>query len=244
MNRVICLSLLALGGLSAPTQASWFACCNHGIHCICPPQECPDCSDPCCHRHNLALGGNEHCCKLIEQLHCPCCCDRVKAAKKLGCRLHADFCECPELVPALVQALLCDTCWEVRREAAWAIGFQGARTRLGVLALYLSSKLDPHYMVRDAATDALDVLLVCRRACFTDLFTEADKLAKDLGPKYQPTKGECVGIFDACCGLAGVDAGVPTGVVVAPAPAPQGAVIESLRVAPKAGPAPYAPMPK
>jgi hypothetical protein len=258
MKRLICLSVLALLGLSVPGWAGWFECCNHGIHCIVPPcPDCPDCSDPCCHRHGLTLGGQEHCCKLIEELHACCCCDRVKAAHKLGCRLHADFCACPELLPALVHALQCDTCWEVRREAAWAIAYQGARTRLGVLALYLASKLDPHYMVRDAATDALDVLLVCRRDCFKDLFAEADELAKQLKPNYQPTKGQCVNIFDACCGLAGVgvDAGMAAGAVVegmpgtrgavvGTTPMPSGVVIESLPVTPRAGATPYAPMPK
>jgi hypothetical protein len=79
-----------------------------------------------------------------------------------------------------------DPCWEVRRAAAWSIAYQKARTEEGVLALYLASKLDPHYLVRDAATDALSILLVCRRECFKDVFARGDELAKALQGKYRP----------------------------------------------------------
>ena len=56
-------------------------------------------------------------------------------------------------------ALECDTCWEVRKAAAWSITHQNARTRYAVMALYLAGKVDPHYMVRDAAKSALDILI-------------------------------------------------------------------------------------
>src|SRR5207249_5284429 len=114
------------------------------------------------------------------------CCDRIRAAEKLGSRLHADFCCDPEVLSALVRALHCDACWEVRKTAAWSIARQKARTEEGVLALYLASKLDPHFLVRDAATDALGILLVCRRACFKDVFGHGDEMIKTLRGHYKP----------------------------------------------------------
>src|SRR5437588_400219 len=84
-------------------------------------------------------------------------CERIKAVKKLGHRLHADFCCDPAVLETLIAALQCDKCWEVRRAAAWAIQSQNARTEEGVLALYIASKLDPHYLVRVAAAEALDI---------------------------------------------------------------------------------------
>jgi hypothetical protein len=116
----------------------------------------------------------------------PCCCDRIKAAENLGSRIHADFCCVPEVLSALTNALANDPCWEVRKAAAWSIAGQKARTEEGVMALYLASKLDPHYLVRDAATDALGVLLVCRQECFKDLFAHGDELVKALRGKYRP----------------------------------------------------------
>jgi hypothetical protein len=119
-------------------------------------------------------------------LGCPCCCDRIKAAENLGSRLHADFCCTPEVLSALTGALANDPCWEVRRAAAWSIAHQKARTEEGVLALYLASKLDPHYLVRDAANDALGILLVCRRECFKDVFAHGDEMVKALRGHYKP----------------------------------------------------------
>jgi hypothetical protein len=143
-----------------------------------PPAECPDCGDPCCHRLHLA-GNGARARELMAQLCSDCRCDRIKAARKLGYRWHADFCSDPAVLDALIHALLCDPCWEVRKAAAWSIAMQGARVETGVLALYVSSKIDPHYMVRDKAKEALDVLLVCRRECFADLFKRVDDLMKD-----------------------------------------------------------------
>jgi len=222
MKRVIWLSVVCVLGMAAPAWAG-FLCCNHGIHCMVPPPpSCPDCSEPCCtgHHHCWAV-SSEHAHRIIEQLHCDCCCDRISAARKLGCRLHADFCCDPDVLTALVQALQCDTCWEVRKTAAWSIARQGARTRMGVLALYVASKLDPHYLVRDAAADALDVLIVCRRDCYKDLFDAGDELAKKLAGQYQPTKGQCVNLFDQCAALCGVTAGQSgmSAVTIEPMPA-------------------------
>src|SRR5437879_6433287 len=134
MKRIVCLSTVVLLGLAASAWGGPFACLNIGIHCICPPPPpCPDCSCPCdkglhfcfCHRP-------EHVRKLIDELCSDCCCDRIRAAEKLGSRLHADFCCDPEVLSALTHVLQCDSCWEVRRAAAWSIAHQKARTDLGV----------------------------------------------------------------------------------------------------------------
>jgi hypothetical protein len=146
--------------------------------------------------------------KLIEQLCQGDCCERVNAAEKLGCRLHVDACCVPEVGPALVRALVCDPCWRVRRAAAWSLVLQNARTEQAVLALHVASKLDPHYLVRDQAATALDVLLVCRRPCFKDVLAAADDLVKKLRGKYKPGAPDCAFVLAECCG-----AGVP-GVVV------------------------------
>jgi hypothetical protein len=221
MKRILCLaSVILLGGATPTWAVNPFACLNHGIHCICPPPPpCPDCDCPCDHGlHFCSCRRTEHAHKLIDELNCSgCCCDRIKAAEKLGCRLHADFCCDPEVLSALSHALLCDPCWEVRQAAAWSIAGQKARTNLGVLSLYLSSKIDPHYMVRDAATDALTQLLVCRRDCFKDTFAQGDAMAKSLKGKYKPGVQDCIHLLDDClagCGMA------PTAPAPAPAPAP------------------------
>jgi hypothetical protein len=189
MKRIVCLSAISLLGLASYASA-WgggFACINGGIHCIQPPcPPCPDCSCPCDRGLHVTLLGAEHAHKLIDKLNSVCCCDRIRAAENLGSRIHADFCCVPEVLSALTHALANDPCWEVRKAAAWSIARQKARTEEGVMALYLASKLDPHYLVRDAATDALSVLLVCRRECFKDLFARGDELVKVLRGKYRP----------------------------------------------------------
>jgi hypothetical protein len=192
MKRIACLSTIVLLGLVAyaPAWTGGFSCLNCGIHCIePPPPACRDCSGPCERGLHVTLFGADHAHKLIEQLNASCCCDRIKAAENLGSRIHADFCCVPEVLSALTHALANDPCWEVRKVAAWSIAYQRARTEDGVMALYLASKLDPHYMVRDAATDALSVLLVCRQECFKDLFAYADELVKTLRGKYGPGEG-------------------------------------------------------
>lgn len=213
MKRMICLTAVALLGLAASARASWFACCNHGIHCIVPPPPpCEDCGCSCDQgHHHGSCRKSERAHELIGQLHSECCCDRIKAAEKLGCRLHADFCCDPEVLTALATAVQCDPCWEVRRAAAWSIAYQRARTPVGALSLYLASKFDPHYMVRDAATDALAVLLVCRRECYKELFARVDQQAKTIRGKYKPGSPPCCQLVEellANCGL--VAAATPT----------------------------------
>jgi hypothetical protein len=94
----------------------------------------------------------------------------------------------------LVHALMADSCWEVRREAAWAIYYQNARVPQGLVALYVASKLDRHAMVRDAASRALDVLTLCRKECYRDLYLAADKLIVRIRPDYDPTNHRTVAL--------------------------------------------------
>jgi HEAT repeats len=198
MTRILCISAVALVGLASSAPAGPFACLNHGVTCITPPADCPDCSGPCERWRHCSCRKSEKAQKLIEQLSAECCCDRIRAASHLGHRLHADFCCDPEILPALIHALQCDPCWEVRKAAAWSIAYQGARTEEGVMALYLATLLDPHFLVRDAANDALGILIVCRRECFKDVFAAADDLAAKLKGKYKPGAPDCGILFDAC----------------------------------------------
>ncbi len=168
-----------------------------------PVVPCPDCGPPCEHRLCLCVCGAGHAEKLIEGLCAECCCERIKAAKKLGCRLHADFCQCPDVLTALVTALLTDPCWEVREAAAWSLEGQGARTEEGLLALYISSKMDPHYMVRAKATEALDILTLGRLACYRSLFRYADGLITGLrAAKFKPGADKCRIVFNEVSGVA------------------------------------------
>src|SRR4051812_45443874 len=159
MRRILTASTLALLALGASVQAGWLCCNPH----------CPDCSPPCDHRLNLILFGG-HAAQYCADLSSGDLCTRVKAAKKLGYRLHADFCQDPGVLDTLIGALLCDASWEVRREAAWSIFLQDARTDQGVLALYISSKLDPERRVRLRASEALEFLTVCRTDCYKGLY--------------------------------------------------------------------------
>src|SRR5262249_25064791 len=227
MKRMVGLSAAALLGMTASAWASGLCLLNHGVHCITPPPPpCPDCSCRCetGHRHCSAWKA-EHAHKLIAKLESDCCCDRIQAAKHLGCRLLADYCCCPEVLDALMHALLCDPCWEVRKAASWSIMLQGARTETAVLALYVSSKLDPHYLVRIGAAESLDILLVCRQGCFTDLLKSADELIKQLrSAKFKPGTTGCASIFQAGCATCGL-ATTPGGQLVqAPASAQPGPI--------------------
>jgi hypothetical protein len=223
MRRTAGLSTLAVLALAAPAWAGFGLCCKP--HCIvAPPPACPDCPCPCDHRLSLTLFGPEHARKLSETLSCgDCCCERIHAAKKLGCRLHADYCCDPCVLDALVGALLCDPCWEVRRAAAWSLMLQNARTDRAVRALYLSSKLDPHYMVRSRAAEALDILTLCRRGCFKELYASADELIKQLrAVKYVPGSPGCKVLFTQACAGGGLSAtleAAPAHPALAPAPA-------------------------
>ncbi|MFL5241750.1 MAG: HEAT repeat domain-containing protein [Gemmataceae bacterium] len=198
MKRLLFLSVTVLIGLAASARAGGLCGCEGRCKPI-PPPVCPDCACPCDEHRIGAVFGCEHANKLIEDLHACTCCDRIKAVKKLGHRLHADFCANPEVLAALINALQCDPCWEVRREAAWSILSQGARTEQGVMALFVASRLDPHYVVRDRAAEALDILLVGgKRACFKTIFDNGDKLIKDLKKAgYKPGTANCQMIMAA-----------------------------------------------
>ncbi len=216
MRKILPLALLGLLALCAPGRAGcWLGgCCPPCKPIPCP--ECPDCGCPCENRHSILLcdksaeyiatlrsigcTGTAGCAGCGGCGDCGCgsnCCERIKAAEKLGDRLHADFCCNPEVLEALIGALQCDPCWEVRKAAAWSIMLQGARTEEGVLALYVASKVDPHYMVRAEAAQALDILTVCRRECFTELYKVGDTIAVELrARKFKPG-------MDNCCGIVG-----------------------------------------
>jgi hypothetical protein len=188
MRRIVPLALAALLGLAGAGRAGdGCTSCAKGGHCqtqctVPPEPDCPDCSCPCDHRLSLTLFGPEHAQEFIATLaNCDAsCCERIKAAKKLGHRLHADFCCQPEVLDALLCALLTDPCWEVRRTAAWSLRSQDARTEQALLALYVSSKLDPHFVVRDNSAIALDALTLCRGACYKALTTSGERLVKEL----------------------------------------------------------------
>jgi hypothetical protein len=227
----------AVLALSAASVWAGGLCCGGHCHCIQPPEQNCDYSDPCCHFRMGCPCGPEHAQKFIDTLCNSCeCCERIKAAKKLGCRLHADFCQCPEVLNALVKALTCDTCWEVRKTAAWSIAYQGARVPLGVAALYIAAKADRNFLVRDAATDALDILIVCRRGCYKDLFRAADVLIARIRPDYNPTNGNCVNLVMNFCEHADggpvIDGQVPPMAMPATSPEPIAAPKGPEQVAP------------
>lgn len=216
MKRLPLLAALVLLATTAMAQADGLCLLAHGVHCVVPPPpDCVDCCDEIGGHHLCSAGKSAHAQELVCQLHASCCCDRIKAAHKLGHRLHADPCCDSEIVDALIAALQCDTCWEVRKAAAWALAYQKVRTRMAILALYVASRADPHYLVRDAAADALQVLVLCRGQCYKALFTAADALVVSIKPYYQPTKGNCVNIGTQCAALLGTIGGP----VTAPPPA-------------------------
>jgi hypothetical protein len=232
MRRIVPFALLGLLALAAHARAGCLlGGCLHGG--CCPPctpipcQECPDCGCPC-EQHRLHLNFLDRSEDYIETLRCigctgpagcatgACgdsgsnCCERIHAAEMLGCRLHADFCCNPEVLTALIAALQCDPCWEVRKAAAWSIAMQGARTDQGVLALYIASKTDPHSMVRTRSAEALDVLTVCRAACFKDLYKHGDDIIKQLKAKgYKPGTANCRVLFAEACAACGLPMAEP-----------------------------------
>jgi hypothetical protein len=205
MRRIFVFPILVLLGLAGVSRAGGLLCgCN--TKCIePPPPECPNCPCACEHRLPLTLFSSCHAQKFIDALHDGDCCDRVHAAKKLGCRLHADYCSDPCVLGALIGALQCDPCWEVRRTAAWSILGQKATSDEAILALYVSSKIDPHYMVRSRAAEALDILTLCRRECYKSLYESGDKLIKELkAAKWAPGGPNCRILFDGACAGCGI----------------------------------------
>ncbi len=231
MRRFFSFALLGLLGLAATSQAA----CLNGCCPTCKPIPAPDCQDcnscPCDHRMHMMICDKSQ--KYIDALHCPSstCCDRIKAAKKLGCRLHADYCCNPAVLDALLGALTCDPCWEVRKAAAKSIYLQDALTEQSVLVLYVSSKVDPHYVVRVQAAEALDIITRCRKNCYKDLYAHADDLIKELKKqKFKPGTENCQLLFGSACASCGmqpaplvVSPGVPVapGETLPPPPAPK-----------------------
>ncbi len=205
MKRLAGLTLTVLLGLGTSAWAGGFLCLC-GVHCMTPPPpNCPDCSCPCDHGLHLCSAWKcEHAHKLMDELNRCDCCERIRTVKKLGHRLHADFCCDPCVLEVLISTLQCDRCWEVRRAAAWAIQHQNARTEQGVLALYIASKLDPHYLVRVAAGEALDILIIGRRECFEGTLKSGDELIAQLKKQgYKPGSDNCrVVLGGGCCGAA------------------------------------------
>jgi hypothetical protein len=197
MKRLFCLSVAALLGWTVMASAAPILC--HRDYCReTPAPNCQDCSEPCCNGWHLGASwkeGRVH--KLVCDLQACDCCTRIRAAKHLGMRLNGNFCCNHDLLPALLHALLCDPCWEVRQAAAWSIAMQGARTQVAVVALYVSSKLDRHYLVRDRAREALDILTLCRTECYKELYRAADALIGQLRSRgIRPGVDNCLTILE------------------------------------------------
>jgi hypothetical protein len=212
MRRFASLAVSTLLSLAVLTLAGEPKTCLHcQSRCYTPPPpRCPDCSGPCEKRCCLTLCGPEHAAELLEALHNPNFCIRLKAARKLGCRLHADFCQQPDVLEGLIGALQCDTCWDVRYAAAWSIFRQNARVPAGILALYVSSRLDPHYLVRLRASEALDILTLGRKECYKELLKAGDKLITELrSKKYKPGTSNCRVLFGAACAHCGLNLALP-----------------------------------
>ncbi len=225
MKHLVGFTVLALLGWTVPAWASGLCFFNCGVGCKpIPVADCPDCGCPCDQgHHHYSPRKSERAQELIGELNSSCCCDRIKAARRLGCRLCADFCCDPQVLDALIQAVLGDPCWEVRQAAAWSIARQKARVDRGVLVLYLASKADPHYMVRDTAAQALDILTVCRKPCFKAVYAYGDELIKQIKGKYKPGSAECRLLVASCLGGGGLALGHPASagtVILQEMPAP------------------------
>lgn len=178
----------------------------HGIRCYEPlsPEPCV-CEDPCAKRWHLCLPGQSaRTAKLLEQLHdCHYRC-REEAAHKLGSRVHTDFCRHREIVPALVHTLQCDPCWVVRRAAAKALGYQVVADQFAWSALFLASRLDPHYLVREQAADSLTIIQTqITPACIKEWRAEAEAFEKQMKGKYKPGKETCREVFPPFCSCMG-----------------------------------------
>ncbi len=179
-------------------------CCASykGISCYQPPAPEPCiCDDPCTKRGRLCLPWySSKTAALLEQLqdcHYRC---RAEAAKKLGSRLCTDYCCHPEIVPALVHTLQCDSCWVVRRAAARALGYQVAANQCVWTALFLASRLDPHYLVRDEAADALAIVQTqISLGCIREYREAAEAFEKAVKGHYKPGKPGCELVYPPFC---------------------------------------------
>jgi len=188
MRKIVLAVLLALLVVSPLLRAgaAGLTCCEPRCM-IPPPPPCPSCTDACDHRCCCTLFPESHARKLVQELACDNSCKRICIVKKLGCRLHADVCRQSFVLDALLHALQCDPCWDVRRAAAWSLMRQNARTEPTVLALYMAARIDPHYMVRVRAAEALDILTLGKGPCYQELYKAADQLLVVLrGKGYQP----------------------------------------------------------
>src|SRR5262245_28744136 len=98
VRRIAIFALPALLGLALSARAE----CPCKTRCIEPPppprvkSKCP-----CGKRSKLCMTDSKCAHKAIDKLDADTCCQRKKAAKKLGCRLCADFCRDPEVLEAL-----------------------------------------------------------------------------------------------------------------------------------------------
>jgi len=173
--------------------------------CKCSPcpkhPECPQrCQNDCCHQPLPQPKAVEPC----EESD-PCCCtrsQRVKAAHALG---SFDACCCPQVVPALIHALMCDKDWQVRAAAARALRWSqplncdaascDCQREEVVAALRIAEKLDPYWIVRSEAKDALGVLGVCNKCCFDEIEKKADEIAAKLKPIYKPGGENCHEVY-------------------------------------------------
>jgi hypothetical protein len=180
MKRILCLSAAVVLGWVSQSPATGL-CHNCGSHCKDqPPPYTPDCSEGCHGKHKCTCKKSARTQKLLEDLCAEDCCTRIKAARHLGHRWEADYCCNPEVVDALVKALLSDCCWRVREAAAWSLFKQDARTEYVLVALYVSSRRDAHYLVRVRAAEAIDELILCRKECYKKLFKATDALITQL----------------------------------------------------------------
>ena len=189
MRRSAFLAGVAALALTTGLVSAGEPCCKTRCRVI-PPPACCDCSSPPV-RFCLMIHSPEHTQKLLDQLGGEWC-ERLRAVKKLGSRLHADYCKNPVVLEALLTALQCDTCWKVRYAAAWSILGQKALVPEAILALYLASRLDRHYQVRTRAAEALDILTLGRRPCYKQLYAAADVLIRELKARnYAPGSKNC-----------------------------------------------------
>ena len=174
---------------------------------LAPP--CPAASGPPC--RNDGSGEIGHCWSwpwcghrtavLLQKLRDPCPDVRFKAAVHLGCCCETNAATHPEIVPALVQALQGDSCWQVRRQAAWSLAYQNACNRCGWASLFVASKLDPHWAVRDSAANAIKVIEPrIDEECIRQLGVWGKSVVAQFENCYQPGKISCAAIFAVCCG--------------------------------------------
>jgi len=220
MKRILYLTAGALVGLMASNASA-----GESVQPACDGWSC---GDPCSKLRIGPIFGEQHTQKLIDQLSSESQRHRIDAVRKLGCELHADFCKNPEVLNALIHTLSCDKAPEVRWQAVWAIAGQGASVPEAIFALYVATKLDKNYLVRDDAVFVLKILTShCRHSCH-DLYQAADAFIAHLCAEYDPAKGKCVDLVAAFhdCHWAGADvlsepASVPGGPKPESIPAPK-----------------------